>query len=220
MSITIQIRDADLKKKHPLLANDLWSNATAVVYSDGATYAIASPTILTIPTSTITGATIDDDADLTSWVGQTLLIIGKEEGYKITAADWTATAGAVAALVDLTLEGLSATELLYSEDTTSIQVQLFGYADMILEAFKTLEDDLNDRGYDLDDLSATRTFREAQICKTFENIFRDMFNAIDDKYYILMTEYQKKYGMELANTMISNDKDPSDGYMLGTKIQL
>jgi len=219
MTISIQIRDVDLKKRHPLLANELWSSSTAVVYSDAAYYATAAPTILTVNCDDIVGATIDADADLTGWVGQYIIIVGKGEGYKITAADYTAAVEPAEAHVDLTLEGLSATELLYEEDTTSIQFQIFGYTDMILEAFKVLEDDLTDRGYDLDELTATRTFREAQLCKSFELIFRDFYNQEGDKYYVLMNDYARRYTQEMSNTLITDDED-NDGFTLGTKIQL
>ena len=196
MSISIQIRDSDLKRRHPKLANHLWSESFAVVEADNGAIDYDGPTL------TSAGADFSSVS-----AGDYCIIIGYDEVFKVVSV-----AGTV-----LTLD-----KDIGTADATAQSFQVGGYADVIGEAWNILEDDIEDRGLDVDDISATRTFRAAQLYKTLALLFADLFNEPGDKWHTLMEHYDSMYLNELTSTKLEDDGDPDEdiGFYLGTRIQL
>jgi len=210
--ITIQIRDEDLELLHFDIEEHCWESD--VIYLNNATYDFDNPDTITISSENIVGITNVETYDFSTWEGEKILIKGTSRDYTITSASYSNVNNEVIITVDLEDD-----DYIFADDESDIDCQVYGYTSVILDAFETLKDDLLDRGYTLDSLTATSSFRDAQRYKALERIFRQITNDVsEDKWGKLAKEYEQKYLSELANTNIATQTGEINS--LGIRIQL
>ena len=213
MSITLQIRDSDLKTLHPQLNNDIWPSTLSLIESRKG-FCDTTTNTLSFYTAQIEGTEPTWATWVTTLVGKSVNIVDHYYSYRITAYTYTVPVEddpdtvdvdeTVAGQVDLTLvcDQDSTLEFLVAGDT-EVTFQIGGYQVQIAEAYRRLKNDLSDKGIGVADINATDNFREAQIFKAFELIFRDFKMEEDDRWDILMKDYASQYSTEMRETNLS-----------------
>lgn len=209
MTIGIEVRDTDLLRRHPNLQEDLWPSSDDVIVVSTALCDGASNNKFTFNSEDIVYGSVSDwDTYVSNIVDEFIIIVGETEPWRITAA--TVAADDTNYNITVTVENPDYIDDVSNTDTSqddtanactaadgeTYYIQIGGYSSQIGEAFRSLEDDLINQGLDLS-IGVTRSFREAQIYKTFELIFFDFFREEGDRWWILYKEYQNRYKKQL-----------------------
>jgi len=197
MAITLQIRDSSLKDKEPELANYSVTGAKTLVEGADGVVDVSAKTLTTTAYSFITCA-----------VGDPVILIGYNEVFEISA-------------ISVDNKTITLTTTPDGDDATDVKFQVGGYIKQIRFAWETLEDDLNDRGYLVTELNATRTFRNAQRFKALATIYTAFSNDGADGYDVKAEKYEGLYQQEISNTRLTSNLDDEDQnqLFLGVKIQ-
>lgn len=209
-SVVIKIRDTDLMSRHPNLQEDLWSTADDVVIVSTAVCDGSTDNKFTFNSEDVEYTNVTDwDTYVTNIINDPIIIIGETEPWRITAA--TSTTDGDNYDITITVENpdyvddedeYDTDNACTAGDGNEYYLQIGGYSEQIGEAFRIIEDRLINIGWSTD-VTPTRSFREAQICKTFELIFFDFFREEGDRWWVLYSQYKKRYESEMKSTAIS-----------------
>jgi hypothetical protein len=219
MTIGIEVRDTDLLRRHPNLEEDLWPSADDVIVVNTA-IADSGTNAFAFNSEDISYGSVSDwDTYCDDIIDEFVIIDGESEPWRVTAA--TNEVDGDNYDISVTVENpdyvddVSNTDTSQDDETAACtfgdgvtyRIQIGGYSAQIGEAFRALEDDLINQGLDLS-IGVTRSFREAQICKTFELIFFDFFREEGDRWWIMYKEYQSRYKKELKYAAQHDDSGP------------